>query len=558
MLAGVWFGPDKPFMLTFMKPFHTIFQQLETDGISILNPNSEEITVRALLLCGTCDLPARCLVCNSIQFNGFYGCLRCRQARKSLKTQKGGHVHVYPFIAEDPCGPVRTKHQVMRDAQRAVQQKSPVNGIKGPSWFAALNYHDIILGTAVDYMHCALEGVMKLLLELWFTSRESQEEPFNISKYVEDVDRRIGEIKPPNRISRCPRSTEGHRKYWKANELRAFLFFYGAMVLRGILPDVYYEHFMLFSEAIFTLCHATVTQSQIEHTERLLMHFCLKFPKLYSERYQTANLHSLLHMAEDVRNLGPLWTHSTFPFESLNGELLKLFHGTQSIVFQIVSAVNINRSLPTLSKTLVEGTDPHRFYCKLTSSSHPSNEKEIAPNTFAVGKVTIKQVSRDVFKALSNLLEVIPETTTCRFFFRLKIGNEMYHSLGYERVHSRKSYTVQYEVLNSKGRVQNFGVIREYLQYQTPCSGSPDCVTNRVCPFYNIAILQTLEKINRTIIEDKITGGTGSHVTITSRASGACVAIHIDKIIQKCSFMETSDFPDNAFVAIFPNMIEKD
>ena len=87
---------------------------------------------------------------------------------------------------------------------------------------------DIILGTVVDYVHCSLEGVMKLLLELWFSSRESQEEPFDISKHVDkdkDVDRRIGEIKAPNRISRCPRSIEGHRKYWKANKLRAFFSF---------------------------------------------------------------------------------------------------------------------------------------------------------------------------------------------------------------------------------------------------------------------------------------------------------------------------------------------
>ena len=39
---------------------------------------------------------------------------------------------------------------------------------------------------------------------------------------------------------------------------------------------------------------------------------------------------------------------------------------------------------------------------------------------FAVGKVTINQVSRDVFEALSNLLGIIPETTTCIYFFRLK------------------------------------------------------------------------------------------------------------------------------------------
>ena len=52
------------------------------------------------------------------------------------------------------------------------------------------------------------------------------------------------EIKAPSRISGYPRSIEGRRKYCKANKLRAFLFFYGAMVLRGILPDVYFKYFI--------------------------------------------------------------------------------------------------------------------------------------------------------------------------------------------------------------------------------------------------------------------------------------------------------------------------
>lgn len=264
-------------------------------------------------------------------------------------------------------------------------------------------------------------------------------------------------------------------------------------------------------------------------------------------------------MAEDVRNLGPLWTHSTFPFESLNGELLKLFHGTQNIVFQIVSAVNINRALPTLSKALVEGSDPHRFHSKLTSSSTPKNEVKIATNMFAVGKVTIKQISADVFEALSNLLGAVPESTTCRHFFRVKIGNGMYHSLGYERVYSRNSYTVQYEELTSGERLRKFGVVREYLQYQTPCSGSPDCYGKCICPFHNVAVVQTLDKTNQPIIHDEITDGTASPVTMTMRVErGKCVAVHLNKIIQKCIYMETDDFPDIAFVAIFPNMIEKD
>ena len=35
---------------------------------------------------------------------------------------------------------------IMRDAKQAVQQKSSVDGIKGPCWFAALQNVDIVLG----------------------------------------------------------------------------------------------------------------------------------------------------------------------------------------------------------------------------------------------------------------------------------------------------------------------------------------------------------------------------------------------------------------------------
>lgn len=49
----------------------------------------------------------------------------------------------------------------------------------------------------------------------------------------------------------------------------------------------------------------------------------------------SANLHGLLHFPEVVSDLGPLWAHSCFPFESANGELLNLFHGSQSVEKQV-------------------------------------------------------------------------------------------------------------------------------------------------------------------------------------------------------------------------------
>ena len=53
------------------------------------------------------------------------------------------------------------------------------------------------------------------------------------------------------------------------------------------------------------------------------------------ERQVLPNVHGLLHLPEAVSDLGPLWAHSCFPFESGNGELLKLFHGSQSIEKQV-------------------------------------------------------------------------------------------------------------------------------------------------------------------------------------------------------------------------------
>jgi len=264
-------------------------------------------------------------------------------------------------------------------------------------------------------------------------------------------------------------------------------------------------------------------------------------------------------MPEDVRNLGSLWTHSTFPFESLNGDLLKLFHGTQNIVFQIVNAVNINRALPTLSKELIDGSEAQLFYSKLTCTRKSRNEIKLATNMFAIRRVSKRQIPVNVFTSLSMLLGHIPKNTACQFFSRLKIGNGMYHSLKYERVTSRNSYTIQYEELSDEKTDRKFGFIDEFLQYQTPCRDSIGCQKKCICPVYNLAIVQTLEGTNHPIITDRITGGRASHITMTKRVSNEnYVAIKLEQIIQKCIYLESKDFPDCAFVADFPNMIEKD
>ena len=122
--------------------------------------------------------------------------------------------------------------------------------MKGPCWLGALEYYDSVKGMAVGYMHCVLEGVTKSLLRLWFSS-SLKAEPLNVLDRVQEVDERLSQIKLPNDNTRCPRKIENEMQYWKASGFHLFLLSYGPIVLRRILADEHYTHFIFWSEAIF-------------------------------------------------------------------------------------------------------------------------------------------------------------------------------------------------------------------------------------------------------------------------------------------------------------------
>ena len=75
------------------------------------------------------------------------------------------------------------------------------------------------------------------------------------------------------------------------------------------------------------------------------------------------NIHQLMHLCDNVKQLGPLWSHSCFPFEDKNRFILQHIHGSQRIEFQLNSAVNIIRANPEVIEKNISA-DPllMRFY----------------------------------------------------------------------------------------------------------------------------------------------------------------------------------------------------
>ena len=68
LFAGLWLGEKKPVMWTFLKPHLKALKDLES-GVELESPSRGKFICKAVLLACTCDLPARCLVCNSMQYN---------------------------------------------------------------------------------------------------------------------------------------------------------------------------------------------------------------------------------------------------------------------------------------------------------------------------------------------------------------------------------------------------------------------------------------------------------------------------------------------------------
>ncbi|KAG0417140.1 hypothetical protein HPB47_005858 [Ixodes persulcatus] len=134
---------------------------------------------------------------------------------------------------------------------------------------------------------------------------------------LESANKLLMFIRPPHCITRLPRSL-CERSYWKANEWRNWLLYYSVPCLENLLPHRYWKHWCLLAEAIWILLSTRISQEMISHAESLLKRFVDQVLRLYNTKMMTFNMHQLLHLAKSVRDLGPLWAHSAFVFETGN------------------------------------------------------------------------------------------------------------------------------------------------------------------------------------------------------------------------------------------------
>lgn len=549
LFAGLWFGKSKPSMASFLKPFHDSLSSIQNQGVQVECPHCQgTITVKGLLLCGTCDLPAKAIMMNMAQFNGEYGCIKCKQAGSVVPIGKG-HGRVFPFDASLIDGPKRNHDEFIANGEEAFASGTRVLGVKGPSWWANI-CADVINGTGIDYMHTVLLGLVRRLLTLWFDPKFSSES-FSVSNLADIADKRLAAIKPPYFIKRLPTSIKEHSSHWKASECRSWLFFYSVPVLFGLLKKDIFEHYLLFVEAIYILNLQSLSQQELLHAEELLIKFCCLFSSLYGARHMSANLHQLLHLHDTVKQLGPLWVYSCFCFESMNGKLVKLFHGTQNPAIQIANAVSTLMKLPVLSEVIKKDSLTGVLYSKLSNSNyHYSFTETITEGLHIIGAKTLRNLEMNYYNALALSLGTAPGT--CYVFHRIMIDSVVYQCLEY-KVESRNSYTVQFRQTDCIF----YGHVVLYVKCLSVCSCKR---VNCTCKANYMAIIRKI-KVDRECIFSSNENEQVKplmHNVLSGHLTKDFVAVPVHNIVDLCAFIDFEDQKGKVFVALRPNKVEGD
>lgn len=294
-LLGLWFGNGKPLMTSFLHPFTEEIKRLSNIGLDLIR-GGVIVCCKVFACICSCDSVARCVLQNIHQFNGKFGCSWCHNPGESIEKGRG-HSRVYAEGSES--FDMRTHANMERHGRKAYRKKEPVHGVKGPTKLSDLPCFDITRGFVVDNLHCVDLGVARQLGHLWFDSANHQQQWY-LGRHIQHIDARLKEIMPPNEVTRVPRSIS-QRAFWKGSEWHWWLLLYSPVILQGLLPSLYFKHFLLLVQGVYLLTKSSISHSDINKANFCLSEFVRKFQDLYGISHMTYNIHQLTHLTQAVR-----------------------------------------------------------------------------------------------------------------------------------------------------------------------------------------------------------------------------------------------------------------
>lgn len=317
-IVCIYYGNSKPkFVDKFLDPFINEINELHTNGIVI-----GKTTYKVQLMAFICDTPAHAFLKCTKGHGGYNACKRCTIPGELLRVGKSSQI-IYPGVGHA----IRTKQSfiIQKDSEHHVDISPLLNIIP------EIDLTKIFI---LDHMHLFFNGVVKKLIDFWMKGslkiRLSPWQKVEISQRL-----LFFNMQMPVEFQRKPRAIFDYLK-WKATEFRFFLLYCGPVVLKNILPQNFYDHFLLLHVACRILCSKELALTHNSTVQKYLQKFVLLLPHLYGPQSQVMNMHNLLHVADDVTNFNcSLSRINCFPFENTLGEIKRMLRTHNKPLSQI-------------------------------------------------------------------------------------------------------------------------------------------------------------------------------------------------------------------------------
>ncbi|KAI8830038.1 hypothetical protein BC829DRAFT_366650 [Chytridium lagenaria] len=155
-----------------------------------------------------------------------------------------------------------------------------------------------------------------------------------------------GQASYPASFGRSPRNISKHFDGFKAAEFSNWVTVLSVPLLTGKLPEKYLAAWARFAE-ILKICHEaqSFTKEMISEIRVRCEEFYLHYEKYYyREEFSRLGacrsvMHYILHIADSIEVLGPLWCYWQYPMERLIGLMGPLIKSRSEPYWNLVNSI---------------------------------------------------------------------------------------------------------------------------------------------------------------------------------------------------------------------------
>ncbi|CAH0551339.1 unnamed protein product [Brassicogethes aeneus] len=322
---GIFHGKTKPQDANnYLRKFVEEALILLNNGLFIDNKRIN-VQINAFI----CDTPAKSFICGTKGHSGYFACTKC--------IQEGDFVQNRVTYPETNCT-LRTNESFRNKLQPEYHRFTSI--------LEQLNI-DMVVQIPLDYMHLICLGVVKRQLQFWVQGK------CNIRlkpPLLKEAESRISSFRNLflQEFSRKARSLSEVDR-WKATEFRVFLLYTGGVVMKDLLAENIYRHFLCLIVAIRILVDENKLKTYGNYANELLLFFVKKYGSIYGMESLSFNVHNLIHLYNDVQNFGALDKFSAFKFENFMYSLKKKLKQSSRPLEQISNRIYEENAVTTFS-----------------------------------------------------------------------------------------------------------------------------------------------------------------------------------------------------------------